>query len=195
MENFTPYGDDFDQALQTLDKVLEWCIYTRICLSHQKCHMMMTKGLILGHNISATRIQEFDITIKDRLGNENLVADFLSLMPRIEHIVAVDDQFSDEHLFDVAIKMPWYADVANYLAVRKLPKHLTLGERKLIIQCSTCFSWIGGYFFHTGSDMHIHKCIREGEIYDILKACHDGPCGGHFADHRTGHEILQMGYY
>lgn len=23
MDDFTPYGDDFDQALQTLDKVLE----------------------------------------------------------------------------------------------------------------------------------------------------------------------------
>jgi hypothetical protein len=28
-----------------------------------------------------------------------------------------------------------------------------------------------------------------------LKAGHDEPCGGNFADHRTGHKILQMGYY
>ena len=57
MDDFTPYGDDFDQALQTLDKVLERCISTRLCLSHEKCHMMMTKGLILGHYISAAGIQ------------------------------------------------------------------------------------------------------------------------------------------
>jgi hypothetical protein len=25
--------------------------------------------------------------------------------------------------------------------------------------------------------------------------CHDEPCGRHFADHRTGHKVLQMGYY
>ena len=43
--------------------------------------------------------------------------------------------------------------------------------------------------------MHIHKCIKEDRIYDILKAYHDGPCGGHFADHKTRHKILQMGYY
>eukprot|EP00253_Pinus_taeda_P013694 PITA_13694 len=36
--------------------------------------------------------------------------------------------------------------------------------------------------------MCIHKCIREDEIYDILKACHDEPSGGHFADHRTRHK-------
>ena len=28
-----------------------------------------------------------------------------------------------------------------------------------------------------------------------MKACHDGPCGGHFADKRTTHKILRMGYY
>jgi hypothetical protein len=29
----------------------------------------------------------------------------------------------------------------------------------------------------------------------MLKACHDGPCGGHFAAKRTRHKILRMGYY
>ena len=56
MDDFTPYEDDFDQALQTLEKVLEWCIATRVCLSNVKCHMMMTKGIILGHYISAAGI-------------------------------------------------------------------------------------------------------------------------------------------
>jgi len=95
----------------------------------------------------------------------------------------------------VAIKTPWYADVANYLVVGKFPKHMTPRERKLIVQHNTWFSWIGGYLFHIGADMHIRRCIREDNIYDILKACNDGPYSGNFADHRTGHKILQMGYY
>jgi len=56
MDDFTPYGDDFDPALETLVKVLQRCNATRLCLSHEKCHMMMTEGLILGHYISAARI-------------------------------------------------------------------------------------------------------------------------------------------
>ena len=56
MDDFTPYGDDFDPALDTLEKVLERCIATRLCLSHEKCYMMMTEGLILGHYISAAGI-------------------------------------------------------------------------------------------------------------------------------------------
>lgn len=81
--------------------------------------------------------QEFDIMIRDRPRKENLVADFLSLVPRTENTVAVEDQFPDEHLFVVAIKMLWYADVENYLVEGKFPKQLTPRERKLIVQCST----------------------------------------------------------
>jgi len=29
----------------------------------------------------------------------------------------------------------------------------------------------------------------------VLKACHDGPCGGHFVDKRTTHKVLGTGYY
>ena len=56
MDDFTPYKDDFESALETLEKVLQMCIDTRIWLSHEKCHMMMTEGLILGHYISAAGI-------------------------------------------------------------------------------------------------------------------------------------------
>ena len=36
MDDFTPYRDDFDPALDTLEKVLQQCIATRLCLSHEK---------------------------------------------------------------------------------------------------------------------------------------------------------------
>ena len=57
MDDFTPYGDDFEPTLETLEKVLQRCIATKLCLSHEKCHMMMTEGLILGHYILASGIQ------------------------------------------------------------------------------------------------------------------------------------------
>jgi hypothetical protein len=337
MDDFTPYGDDFDQALDYLEKVLERCIATRLCLSHEKCHMMMTKGVVLGNYISADGIrvdptkievilnlptprtqtevrsflgasgyyrrftenfartvaplydlngnvefqwtdkcnvafvglksmistawvlrglnwkipfhistdasdiaigvflgqeedkktyvihfisnnltltesnytvteksflvvihainkfhhyitgypiilytsysaikyldnkpitngrvtrwllllQEFDITIKDRPERENFVADFMSRIPKIDYSLTVEDQFSDEHLFVVTTKPPWYADVENYLETRKLPAHLSSRERKMIVQHSAQFTWIGGYLFHRRVDLKI----------------------------------------
>ena len=52
-----------------------------------------------------------------------------------------------------------------------------------------------GYLFHTGVNQQIRHCVAEDDIYEILKATHEGPCGGHFADKRTSHKVLQMGYY
>ena len=49
-------------------------------------------------------------------------------MTKPTNATSVEDQFLDEHLLVVTIKTPWYADVANYLAVGKLPKHLTPNE-------------------------------------------------------------------
>eukprot|EP00253_Pinus_taeda_P007300 PITA_07300 len=215
MPTFTPYEDDFNPTLDTMEKVLQQCIATRLCLSHEKCYMMMNKGIILGHYISAARIQtdptkiqiilliptpttqteEFDITIKDRLGKENLVADFLSRMPKPLDAAAIEDQFPDEHLFAITVKTPWYANVANYLIVGKLQKHLTPNERKQIVPRSTRFSWIRGYLFHTGENMHIKRCICEDKIVEIMKAYHDRPCGGLFSNRSTAHKVLQTGYY
>ena len=73
-------------------------------------------------------LQEFDITIKDRPGKDNPVAYFLSQIPKPMDVVAVEDQFPDEHLFVVTARTPWYANIANYLAIGKLPKHLTPNE-------------------------------------------------------------------
>jgi hypothetical protein len=78
-------------------------------------------------------LQEFDITIKDRPGRENLVADFLSHIPKTDDSLTIEDQFPDEHLFVVDTKPPWYVDVANYLAAGRLSTHLSSKERQLIV--------------------------------------------------------------
>lgn len=49
--------------------------------------------------------------------------------------------------------------------------------------------------FYTGPDLVIHRCVREDEIFDIIKDFHDEPCRGNFAQKRTTHKIIRMGYY
>ena len=78
-------------------------------------------------------------------------------MPKPTDTEAVEDHFPDEHLFAVTVRTPWYADIANYFAIGKLPKDLSLNERKQIIHRSTRFSWIGGYLIHIGADMQIRR--------------------------------------
>jgi hypothetical protein len=124
-----------------------------------------------------------------------VVADFLSRIEHEDKNTPIEDNFPVEHLFAVFANTPWYAYIANYLASGKVPRHLSYKEKRKIIHQSTRYSWMAGYLFHTGVDQQIQRCVVEDNIYEILKAAHDGPCGGHFADKRTGHKVQKMGYY
>ena len=140
-------------------------------------------------------LQEFDISIISRQGKENVVAYFLSRLTNNDDDTLVEYSFPDEHLFLVLAFSPWYADIANYLVVGRLPSHLSKREKRRIIQQSARYYWIEGHLFYTGPDLEIKRCVREDEIHSILKSWHDEPCGGDFGDKRTGHKALRMGYF
>jgi hypothetical protein len=80
----------------------------------------------------------------------------------------MNDNFPDEHLFAVAVKTPWFADMANYLATGRLPAHFSSPQKKRIVQQSAYYSWVGSDLFYTSPDMIIRRCIREDEIPNIL---------------------------
>lgn len=63
--------------------------------------------------------QEFNITIVDRPGKANVVADYLSRLNNPAKETLVDDDFPNEHLFAVSTKSRWFANIANYLITRK----------------------------------------------------------------------------
>ena len=140
-------------------------------------------------------LQEFDITIVDKPGKDNVVADFLSRLEHDGKNTPVDDNFLDEHIFAISTNTQWYANIANYLAIGEVPRHLSYKEQRKIIHKSARYSWMVGYLFHIGIAQQIQRCVARDDIYEILKATHDGPYGGHFVDKRTGHKVLQMGYY
>eukprot|EP00253_Pinus_taeda_P008569 PITA_08569 len=268
MDDFTPYGATFEDALQNLEKVLKRCIESHLALSTEKCHMMMNEGIVLGHFISFLGIQvdpskvqviqtlpipKTQTDVRIFLGYAGYYRRFINffskiasplfvLMTKNVEFTCTDDcqKAFDElkhqlsttpilrgpdsalpfHIssyasdtaigvvlgqeennlpyaiyFIISAHSPWYADITDYLVAGKLPSHLSHREKRKIIQRSARYSWISGCLFHTGLDQEIWICIREDEVYDILKACHDGPCGGHFADKRTTHKVLRMGYY
>ena len=123
------------------------------------------------------------------------MADFLSHINTYGEDVPVLDSFPNENLFLISIKSPWFVDIANYLSSGKLPSYFSPREKRQVIKQSARYSWITGDIFYTGNDLIIRRCIREDEVIDIFKACHDEPCGGHFADKRTTYKVLRLGYY
>ncbi|GKB99448.1 reverse transcriptase domain-containing protein [Tanacetum coccineum] len=52
MEDFSVFGNSFDKCLNNLDKMLHRCKDAHLILNWEKCHFMVTEGVVLGHKVS-----------------------------------------------------------------------------------------------------------------------------------------------
>ena len=57
MDEFTIYGSSFEHCLQNLGTVLHRCQDKNLGLNWEKCHFMVTEGIVLGHRISVAGLE------------------------------------------------------------------------------------------------------------------------------------------
>ena len=57
MDDFSVYGYSFEKCLENLETVLKRCKEKNLALNWEKCHFMVTKGIILGHKISTVGLE------------------------------------------------------------------------------------------------------------------------------------------
>ena len=57
MDDFTVYGSSFDHCLKNLETVLQRCQDKQLALNWEKCHFMVTEGIVLGHKIYAMGLE------------------------------------------------------------------------------------------------------------------------------------------
>ena len=57
MDDFSFFGDSFEKCLEILKKVLERCQEKNLVLNWEKCHFMVTQGIVLGHIVSKNGIE------------------------------------------------------------------------------------------------------------------------------------------
>ncbi|GKE25884.1 reverse transcriptase domain-containing protein, partial [Tanacetum coccineum] len=117
-------------------------------------------------------LQEFDITIRDKKGSENLAADHLSRLENPHKDVLenkdINENFPLETLGVISSEStPWFADYANFHAGNFIIKGMTTQQKK--------------------------KCVHGQEANDILKACHEGPLGGHHNANLTARKVFDAG--
>ena len=93
-------------------------------------------------------LQEFDITIKDMKGTENVVADLLSRLTTDSRsdITPIDDYFSDESLLFIST-MPWFANIVNFLVSGQLPAHWSTQDKRKFLNEVKNFYWDDPYLF------------------------------------------------
>ncbi|KAG9444828.1 hypothetical protein H6P81_016168 [Aristolochia fimbriata] len=87
-------------------------------------------------------LQEFDIEIKDKKGVENVVADHLSRLEAENQEGEVSELFPDELICQVNIsKVSWFADIANFVCYKWVPKYFTYQQRTKLMADSKRYYW------------------------------------------------------
>ncbi|RDX81264.1 Retrovirus-related Pol polyprotein from transposon 17.6, partial [Mucuna pruriens] len=85
INDFTVYSDSFDACLENLSKVLTRCIDTNLVLNFEKCHFMVTKGILLGHLVSnrGIKVDKSKIDIITSLPNVASVQEVRSFLRHV----------------------------------------------------------------------------------------------------------------
>ncbi|GJV30083.1 reverse transcriptase domain-containing protein [Tanacetum coccineum] len=145
-------------------------------------------------------LQEFDITIRDKKGSENLAADHLSRLENPHKDVLenkdINEHFPLETLGVISSEStPWFADYANYHAGNFIIKGMTTQQKKKFFKDVKHYFWDDPYLFRICADQIIRRCVHGQEANDILKACHEGPTGGHHSANLTARKVFDAGFF
>ena len=57
------------------------------------------------------------------------------------------------------------------------------------------YIWDDPELFKIGADQVIRRCVPDHEIEGVLAHCHFYACGGHFSAKKTGHRVLEQGFF
>ncbi|MCO5608065.1 hypothetical protein L7F22_062270 [Adiantum nelumboides] len=85
-------------------------------------------------------------------------------------------------------------DILYILETGECPKHLERVQRHCLVRKALSYQLIGEHLYHKGKDLVLRRVPLVKKIEKILMSCHDGVCGGHFAQEITSRKILQAGF-
>ncbi|GJV95682.1 reverse transcriptase domain-containing protein [Tanacetum coccineum] len=148
-------------------------------------------------------LQEFDFKVIDTKGAENYAADHLSRLENpYENVFdpkEINETFPLETLNTVTShdnqSTPWFADIANYHAGNFLIKGMSTQQKRKFFKDVKHYFWDDPYLFRICADQIIRRCVFGQEALEILKACHEGPTGGHHSANITARKVFDVGFF
>ncbi|GJS19380.1 reverse transcriptase domain-containing protein [Tanacetum coccineum] len=145
--------------------------------------------------------QEFNFSVIDTKGTKNYAVDHLSRLENpYENVFdpkEITKTFPLETLNAVNSyqSTPWFADFTNYHAGNFLIKGMTSQQKKKFFKDVKHYFWDDPYLFRTCADQIIRRCVFGQEALEILKACHEGPTGGHHSANITAQKVFDAGFF
>ena len=198
-ENYTSTEKEFLAVVFALEKFRSYIVGSPVTiftyhaalkylLSKQDTKPRLTRWILL--------CQEFNLTIKDKKGVENVVADHLSrlVLESTSLGLPIGDSFPDEYLFTL-VHCPWYTDIVNYLVTGQIPLQWTSQQKRKFLVDIKKYYFDDPYLFKYCPNQLMRRCVPNEDQIGVLTFCHSEACGGHFSARKTTDKILQDGFY
>ncbi|GJV65841.1 reverse transcriptase domain-containing protein [Tanacetum coccineum] len=117
-------------------------------------------------------LQEFDITIRDKKGSENLAADHLSRLENPHKDVLenkdINEHFPLETLGVISSESTtWFADYANYHAGNFIIKGMSTQQKRKFFKDVKHYFWDDPNLFRTCADQIIRRCVHSKRFKEI----------------------------
>nr|GEV62008.1 reverse transcriptase domain-containing protein [Tanacetum cinerariifolium] len=132
--------------------------------------------------------------------SENLAAEHLSRLENphkdVSENKAINENFPLETLGVISSEStPWFADYANFHAGNFIIKGMSSQQKKKFFKDVKHYFWDDPHLFRICADQIILRCMHGQEAFDILKACHEGPTGGHHGANLTTKKVFDVGFF
>nr|GEZ46461.1 DNA-directed DNA polymerase [Tanacetum cinerariifolium] len=132
------------------------------------------------------------------IGAKNLAVDHLSRLENPHQSVLdkkeINETFPLETLNFVSFRgdsnTPWFTDCSNYHARNFIVKGMSSQQKKKFFKDVKRYFWDDPFLFKICADQVIRRCVYGQKAIDILKACHNGPTGGHHGPNYTDKKVL-----
>nr|GEW66724.1 hypothetical protein [Tanacetum cinerariifolium] len=143
-------------------------------------------------------LQEFDFTVRDKKGAENLAANHLSRLENPHQSVLdkkeLNETFSLETLNVVSFhgdsSTSWFTDFVNYHVGNLVVKGMSSQQKNKFFKDVKHYFWNDPFLFKICANQVIRRCVHGQEAVDIIKACHNGPTGGHHGPNYTAKKVF-----
>ncbi|GJR42770.1 reverse transcriptase domain-containing protein [Tanacetum coccineum] len=199
---------DFSKIARSMTRILEkdtpFFFFSKECIeAFQTLKKKLTEAPILVAPDSDLPFELMCNASDFAIGAENLTADHLSRLENPHQSVLdkkeINEMFPLKKLSMVSFRgdssTPWFADFANYHAGNFFVKGILSQQKNKFFKDMKHYFWDDPFLFKICADQIIWRCVYGQKAIDILKACHNGPTGGHHGPNYTARKVFDSGFY
>nr|GEW12777.1 reverse transcriptase domain-containing protein [Tanacetum cinerariifolium] len=179
MDDFSVFGNSFENCLSRLDKMLQ-----RIEVDKAKVDVIAK----LPHPTTVKGVRSF-------LRHADCIKAFQMLKKKLTEapiLIAPNWDLPFELMCDAS---DFAIDFANYHASNFIVKGMSSQQKNKFFKDVKHYFWDDPFLFKICADQVIRRCMHGKEALDILEACHNGPTGGHHGANLTAkkdHRKVQL---